>query len=365
MATLREQLVQWHNEINRLTEVDKDLVTTRAHVTAEMDKTAVIVREIQKKFRDLEAHRAEIDRVREEVEAWKEQLFIEGPATFGQGPDSHSAQADTAMLDATASSSTAASSASISTNASQSGIGDPATAKIEGETHEVLNELVIDRGLSSYISTLDNASQNVYASDAFRKPLNKAFQHIVWNEDEYQELSCNFCEVNANYYKREFFFGVRGFMFHLSQNHGLSLGLAETLARVNKRTVSETDVQKMRAIPPPLPEEVGMSKRYTPRKRKKKRKIGDMTVEDGAIDGNGIAAYNYGFGVPSSKALEDACRQFPISSPDFLFVLPQAGPGASTGAMTLRHKGRKSYVDDDDDEPLPGGKIDEPKRSSL
>ncbi|KAK3686871.1 NAD(+) kinase [Vermiconidia calcicola] len=60
-----------------------------------------------------------------------------------------------------ASSSTAASSASISTTASQSGVGDPATAKIEGETHEVLNELVIDRGPSSYISSLD-----LYANDS-------------------------------------------------------------------------------------------------------------------------------------------------------------------------------------------------------
>lgn len=35
------------------------------------------------------------------------------------------------------------------------------TAKIEGETHEVLNELVIDRGPSSYISSLD-----LYANDS-------------------------------------------------------------------------------------------------------------------------------------------------------------------------------------------------------
>ena len=38
---------------------------------------------------------------------------------------------------------------------------DPQGAKIEGETHEVLNELVIDRGPSSYISSLD-----LYANDS-------------------------------------------------------------------------------------------------------------------------------------------------------------------------------------------------------
>ncbi|KXL51285.1 hypothetical protein M433DRAFT_60753 [Acidomyces richmondensis BFW] len=38
---------------------------------------------------------------------------------------------------------------------------DPQDAKIEGETHEVLNELVIDRGPSSYISSLD-----LYANDS-------------------------------------------------------------------------------------------------------------------------------------------------------------------------------------------------------
>jgi NAD+ kinase len=54
--------------------------------------------------------------------------------------------------------STAASSASMSTTASQSGLENP---KIEGETHEVLNELVIDRGPSSYISSLD-----LYANDS-------------------------------------------------------------------------------------------------------------------------------------------------------------------------------------------------------
>ena len=53
------------------------------------------------------------------------------------------------------------SSASISTTASQSGLEHPEPAKIEGETHEVLNELVIDRGPSSYISSLD-----LYANDS-------------------------------------------------------------------------------------------------------------------------------------------------------------------------------------------------------
>ncbi|KAK4971475.1 NAD(+) kinase [Elasticomyces elasticus] len=38
---------------------------------------------------------------------------------------------------------------------------DPQSNKIEGETHEVLNELVIDRGPSSYISSLD-----LYANDS-------------------------------------------------------------------------------------------------------------------------------------------------------------------------------------------------------
>ena len=52
--------------------------------------------------------------------------------------------------------STAASSASMSTTASNSGSSDPHQPKmIEGENHEVLNELVIDRGPSSYISSLD------------------------------------------------------------------------------------------------------------------------------------------------------------------------------------------------------------------
>jgi NAD+ kinase len=54
-----------------------------------------------------------------------------------------------------------ASSASISTTTSQSGLEHPESAKIEGETHEVLNELVIDRGPSSYISSLD-----LYANDS-------------------------------------------------------------------------------------------------------------------------------------------------------------------------------------------------------
>ncbi|KAK3678641.1 hypothetical protein LTR37_021482 [Vermiconidia calcicola] len=123
--------------------------------------------------------------------------------------------------------------------------------------------------------------------------------------------------------------------------------------------VSEEDVQKIRAIPPSFPEEVGMSKKYTLRKQNKKRKTGDMTVEDAAIDGNSTAAFNKGFEVLSNKALEDACRHFLVSAHKSPLTLPQAGSGASTGAITLRHKARKSYVDDDDDEPLPGGKIDE------
>ncbi len=56
--------------------------------------------------------------------------------------------------------STAASSTSVSTTASQVSTNDE-HAKIEGETHEVLNELVIDRGPSSYISSLD-----LYANDS-------------------------------------------------------------------------------------------------------------------------------------------------------------------------------------------------------
>ena len=60
--------MQWHNEINRLTELDKDLITTRDNVTGEIDKTAITIREIQEKLHSLEAHRAEIDRVRGDVE---------------------------------------------------------------------------------------------------------------------------------------------------------------------------------------------------------------------------------------------------------------------------------------------------------
>lgn len=56
--------------------------------------------------------------------------------------------------------SSGASTASLSTTTSQYG-GDSDSAKIEGETHEVLNELVIDRGPSSYISSLD-----LYANDS-------------------------------------------------------------------------------------------------------------------------------------------------------------------------------------------------------
>lgn len=57
--------------------------------------------------------------------------------------------------------SSGASTASLSTTASNDGVSDPRSAKIEGETHEVLNELVIDRGPSSYISSLD-----LYANDS-------------------------------------------------------------------------------------------------------------------------------------------------------------------------------------------------------
>lgn len=57
--------------------------------------------------------------------------------------------------------SSAPSSASHSTTASQYGGDVSQYAKIEGETHEVLNELVIDRGPSSYISSLD-----LYANDS-------------------------------------------------------------------------------------------------------------------------------------------------------------------------------------------------------
>ncbi|KAK5129658.1 hypothetical protein LTR08_002983 [Meristemomyces frigidus] len=56
-----------------------------------------------------------------------------------------------------------ASSASISTTTSNTGVIplDLQPAKLEGETHEVLNELVLDRGPSSYISSLD-----LYADDS-------------------------------------------------------------------------------------------------------------------------------------------------------------------------------------------------------
>lgn len=64
--------------------------------------------------------------------------------------------------------SSGASTTSVSTAASADGYGGggaaeggPQSAKIEGETHEVLNELVIDRGPSSYISSLD-----LYANDS-------------------------------------------------------------------------------------------------------------------------------------------------------------------------------------------------------
>ena len=59
--------------------------------------------------------------------------------------------------------SAAASSASLNTisNGATSTPIDMENAKLEGETHEVLNELVIDRGPSSYISSLD-----LYANDS-------------------------------------------------------------------------------------------------------------------------------------------------------------------------------------------------------
>ncbi|KAH9826181.1 putative kinase [Teratosphaeria destructans] len=70
-----------------------------------------------------------------------------------------------ASLSTTAGSSASLSSISgVSTNGSR-GLSvashDPQSTKIEGETHEVLNELVIDRGPSSYISSLD-----LYANDS-------------------------------------------------------------------------------------------------------------------------------------------------------------------------------------------------------
>jgi len=63
---------------------------------------------------------------------------------------------------ASVSTSAVQSSASLNTIATNHGEAhlDPQYAKIEGETHEVLNELVIDRGPSSYISSLD-----LYAND--------------------------------------------------------------------------------------------------------------------------------------------------------------------------------------------------------
>lgn len=61
--------------------------------------------------------------------------------------------------------SSGASTTSVSTadgyGGGSAGEGGPQSAKIEGETHEVLNELVIDRGPSSYISSLD-----LYANDS-------------------------------------------------------------------------------------------------------------------------------------------------------------------------------------------------------
>ena len=57
--------------------------------------------------------------------------------------------------------STATSSASLSTLTNNGTSLDAENAKLEGETHEVLNELVIDRGPSSYISSLD-----LYANDS-------------------------------------------------------------------------------------------------------------------------------------------------------------------------------------------------------
>ncbi|KAK5697680.1 NAD(+) kinase [Elasticomyces elasticus] len=72
----------------------------------------------------------------------------------------------TVYRSAASTASSAASSASISTTTTRSNTlntvaSDPQSNKIEGETHEVLNELVIDRGPSSYISSLD-----LYANDS-------------------------------------------------------------------------------------------------------------------------------------------------------------------------------------------------------
>jgi NAD+ kinase len=57
--------------------------------------------------------------------------------------------------------SSTASTTSLSTAASHHESNDLQSTKIEGETHEVLNELVIDRGPSSYVSSLD-----LYANDS-------------------------------------------------------------------------------------------------------------------------------------------------------------------------------------------------------
>lgn len=57
-------------------------------------------------------------------------------------------------LPSTSTSTTSLSTATTSANPSPHP-PDPQSTKIEGETHEVLNELVIDRGPSSYISSLD------------------------------------------------------------------------------------------------------------------------------------------------------------------------------------------------------------------
>ncbi|KAK4888391.1 NAD(+) kinase [Elasticomyces elasticus] len=72
----------------------------------------------------------------------------------------------TVYRSAASTASSAASSASLSTTTTRSNTlntvaSDPQSNKIEGETHEVLNELVIDRGPSSYISSLD-----LYANDS-------------------------------------------------------------------------------------------------------------------------------------------------------------------------------------------------------
>lgn len=70
----------------------------------------------------------------------------------------------TVYRSAASSSASSASLATISTattTATSSPIIEQSSSKIEGETHEVLNELVIDRGPSSYISSLD-----LYANDS-------------------------------------------------------------------------------------------------------------------------------------------------------------------------------------------------------